>query len=66
MENYRNLYFSDGHHLEWRQELLDIILKGDHPGTIPAKKKCQESKVLEQIVKFLFATNNDLGLTKNI
>ena len=28
---------SNSHHLEWREGLLDKILKGDHPRTIPAK-----------------------------
>ena len=28
--------FSNSSHLEWRAELLDIIVKGDHPRTIPA------------------------------
>ena len=29
--------FSNSSHLEWRAGLLDTILKGDHPRTIPAK-----------------------------
>jgi hypothetical protein len=29
-----NMYYS---HLEWRARLSDTILKGTHPGTIPAK-----------------------------
>jgi hypothetical protein len=29
--------FSNSSHLEWRAGLLDKILKGTHPGTIPAK-----------------------------
>jgi hypothetical protein len=29
--------FSNSSHLEWRVELSDTILKGAHPGTIPAK-----------------------------
>jgi hypothetical protein len=29
--------FSNNSHLEWRAELSDIILKGTHPGTIPAR-----------------------------
>ena len=29
--------FSNSSHLEWRAGLSDIILKGTHPGTIPAK-----------------------------
>jgi hypothetical protein len=28
--------FSNSSHLEWRTELSDTILKGTHPGTIPA------------------------------
>jgi hypothetical protein len=28
--------FSNSSHLEWRAGLLDTILKGTHPGTIPA------------------------------
>jgi hypothetical protein len=28
--------FSNSSHLEWRAELSDIVLKGIHPGTIPA------------------------------
>jgi hypothetical protein len=28
--------FSNSSHLEWRAELSDTILKGTHPGTIPA------------------------------
>jgi hypothetical protein len=28
--------FSNGGHLEWRAGLSDTILKGTHPGTIPA------------------------------
>jgi hypothetical protein len=28
--------FSNSSHLEWRAGLSDIILKGTHPGTIPA------------------------------
>jgi hypothetical protein len=31
------LFFSNGSHLEWRAGLLDTILKGTHPGTIPAR-----------------------------
>jgi hypothetical protein len=29
--------FSNSGHLEWRAELSDKILKGTHPGTIPAR-----------------------------
>jgi hypothetical protein len=29
--------FSNGSHLEWRAGLSDTILKGIHPGTIPAR-----------------------------
>ena len=29
--------FSNSSHLEWRAGLSDTILKGNHPGTIPAK-----------------------------
>jgi hypothetical protein len=29
--------FSNGDHLGWRAGLSDTILKGTHPGTIPAK-----------------------------
>jgi hypothetical protein len=29
--------FSDSSHLEWRAGLSDTILKGTHPGTIPAR-----------------------------
>ena len=29
--------FSNSGHLEWRAGLLDTILKGTHPGTIPAR-----------------------------
>jgi hypothetical protein len=29
--------FSYNSHLEWRAELSDTILKGDHPSTIPTK-----------------------------
>jgi hypothetical protein len=29
--------FSNGSHLKWRAGLSDTILKGTHPGTIPAK-----------------------------
>ena len=29
--------FSNGGHLEWRAGLSDTILKGTHPGTIPAR-----------------------------
>jgi hypothetical protein len=29
--------FSNSNHLEWRAELSDKILKGTHPGTIPAR-----------------------------
>ena len=29
--------FSNSGHLEWRAELSDTILKGTHPGTIPAR-----------------------------
>jgi hypothetical protein len=28
--------FSNSSHVEWRVELSDTILKGTHPGTIPA------------------------------
>jgi hypothetical protein len=37
MENWRNLYFSNSSHLEWRVRLSDTILKGTHPGTISAR-----------------------------
>jgi hypothetical protein len=29
--------FSNSRHLEWKAGLSDIILKGTHPGTIPAR-----------------------------
>ena len=29
--------FSNGGHVGWKADLSDIILKGDHPSTIPAK-----------------------------
>jgi hypothetical protein len=29
--------FSNSGHLEWRAGLSDTILKGTHPGTIPAR-----------------------------
>jgi hypothetical protein len=29
--------FSNSSHLEWRADLLDTILKGTHPSTIPAR-----------------------------
>ena len=29
--------FCNSSHLEWRAELSDTILKGTHPGTIPAR-----------------------------
>ena len=29
--------FSNSSHLEWREGLSDTILKGTHPGTIPAR-----------------------------
>jgi hypothetical protein len=29
--------FSNSSHLEWRVGLSDTILKGNHPGTIPAR-----------------------------
>jgi hypothetical protein len=29
--------FRNSSHLEWRAGLLDTILKGTHPGTIPAR-----------------------------
>ena len=29
--------FSNSSYLEWRTELSDTILKGTHPGTIPAR-----------------------------
>jgi hypothetical protein len=29
--------FSNSSHLEWRARLSDTILKGTHPGTIPAR-----------------------------
>jgi hypothetical protein len=31
MDNWRNFYFSNSSHLEWRAGLLDTILKGTHP-----------------------------------
>jgi hypothetical protein len=31
------LFFSNSSHLEWRAGLSDTILKGTHPGTIPAR-----------------------------
>jgi hypothetical protein len=31
------LIFSNSGHLEWRVGLSDTILKGTHPGTIPAR-----------------------------
>ena len=37
MDNWRNLYFSNSSHLEWRAALSDTILKGTHPGTISAR-----------------------------
>jgi hypothetical protein len=30
--------FSNSGHLEWRAGLSDTILKGTHPGTIPARE----------------------------
>jgi hypothetical protein len=33
----KNSIFSNSGHLEWRAELSDTILKGTHPGTIPAR-----------------------------
>jgi hypothetical protein len=40
--SYRDLeeisIFSNSSHLEWRAGLSDTILKGNHPGTIPALK----------------------------
>jgi hypothetical protein len=32
--------FSNGGHLGWRAGLSDTILKGTHPGTIPARFGC--------------------------
>jgi hypothetical protein len=29
--------FSNSSHLEWRADLLDTVLKGTHPSTIPAR-----------------------------
>ena len=37
MDNWRNFYFSNSWHLEWRAGLWDTILKETHPGTIPAR-----------------------------
>jgi hypothetical protein len=33
--------FSNSSHLEWRAGLSDTILKGTHPGTIPARATWQ-------------------------
>jgi hypothetical protein len=33
----KNYIFSNSSHLEWRAGLLDTILKGTHPRTIPAR-----------------------------
>ena len=33
----KDLLFSNSSHLEWRAGLSDTILKGTHPGTIPAR-----------------------------
>ena len=38
MDNCREIsIFRNSSHLEWRAELSDTILKGTHPGTIPAR-----------------------------
>ena len=38
--------FSNGSHLGWRAGLSDTILKGTHPGTIPARRfKCDLIKI---------------------
>ena len=37
MDNWRNFFFSNSSHFEWRVGLSDTILKGNHPRTIPAK-----------------------------
>jgi hypothetical protein len=34
---FKNSIFSNSGHLEWRAGLSDTILKGTHPGTIPAR-----------------------------
>ena len=31
------LFLVTDHHLRWRSELSDKIVKGNHPGTIPAR-----------------------------
>jgi hypothetical protein len=37
-QNCEEIYiFSNSSHLEWRAGLSDTILKGTHPGTIPAR-----------------------------
>ena len=40
--------FSNGGHLGWRASLLDIILKGTHPVTIPARFGLFSSAVSEE------------------
>jgi hypothetical protein len=37
MDNKEISIFSNSSHLVWRAELSDTILKGTHPGTIPAR-----------------------------
>ena len=38
--------FSNGGHLGWKAGLSDTILKGTHPGTIPARRfKCDLIKI---------------------
>jgi hypothetical protein len=34
---YTDYIFSNSSHLEWRAGLSDTILKGAHPGTMPAR-----------------------------
>jgi hypothetical protein len=34
---FQPIFFSNSSHLEWRAELSDTTLKGNHPGTIPAR-----------------------------
>ena len=37
MDNENISIFSNSSNLEWRADLLDTILKGTHPRTIPAR-----------------------------
>jgi hypothetical protein len=42
--------FSNSSHLEWRAGLLDTLLKGNHPGTIPAATKLKIEKRGDEIL----------------